>query len=134
MTNVFTFNGTASGTATGPTLILVPRWSYLYIQNYSANTLWVTTDGVTTASTGSPPDDQFLIAANSAMLVPNNTRLWTQAASVIPVGTVAGIKPGTPSEPYPYGSSLYGGTTTPGTYLSYVGSAASTTFSVTGTG
>jgi hypothetical protein len=136
MTNVYSYEGSVGTSATAPLLILTPRYPYIYIQNYSGNALWVTTDGATSASTGSPPDKQYLVPANTSTLVPNDMPLWTQTATVLGSGTEEGTGPetGTPYEISLLGTSLYANKTNPGTYLSFIGSAASTTFVAYGAG
>lgn len=130
--------GTTSTTVTfGDNTANIPvRYDYFLIQNTGAtNILYVRTDG--TAATTSPGDMTIAVQPGQSVVVANALPLWTQSANVIPKGTLSGSAAGT-GTPYeigtPYGSSLYGQKTSPGSSVSLVGSAASTSYTVSGTG
>lgn len=136
MPNNYTYYGTATGSASGNTTIFTFRYNYMLVQNTSANILYLTTDGKTApVTTGG--DGIFEIPANSSLTIPNQLPLWYQSATVIAKSSVLGTGSGT-GTPYetgnPYGGSLWGQTTDPGTVINTIASASATTFVVTAAG
>jgi len=118
----FTSDGTSAG---------VPiRYAYVAVENLDASaTIYVST---ITTSPASGTDHTVAIPAGKKLVIANELPYWTQAATVIQKGTLAGGTPGTPAEIQPNGYSLYGQKTSPGTTVYLSGS--STGWSVEGTG
>lgn len=135
-----TFTNSTSATATGSSVSYTSttRWAYLKIENTATaagtGTLYVRTDGTAAAVGG---DGTVSVNPGEVVVVANSLGLWSQAASVIPAGTYptgSVLNSGTPPEIQPYGSSLYGGTTNPGTNVTVIGTATLPTFTISGTG
>lgn len=110
------------------------RYAYVVVENTATTgIIYVRTDG-TAATVGG--DEDTAISPGGVAVIANMLALWSQAMSVIPVGSYAAgmaVGSGTPPELQPYGSSLWGGQANPGTSVSVIG-AGTNTFTVTGTG
>lgn len=109
------------------------RYAYVYVENTgAAGIIYVRTDG-TAATVGG--DNCVAVEPGTNAVVANSLPLWSQAANVIPKGTLTGAQyTGTPPEmTSPYGSSLYGTKASPGTSVSVI-SSGTPTFTITGTG
>ena len=110
------------------------RYAYVLIENTGATgIIYVRTDG-TAATVGG--DLCVAVNAGQNIIMANELPWWSQAANVIPKGTLVGIEnlAGTPPEiTAPYGSSLYGTKASPGTSVSVI-SSGTPTFTITGAG
>lgn len=113
------------------------RYSYIAITNDSGATpapIYFTVDGVTAPTVGG--EDCFAVDPNDTVVVANGAGLWTQAQSIIGVGTQIPSSFTTASTPWqatPYGSSLGGGVANPGTTVKMI-SAQAMAFTVAGSG
>lgn len=112
------------------------RYAYVAVDNTtSATTVYVRTDG-SNATVGG--DFTTAVPGGTIGVVANQLPLWTQTASVIPVGTYPAGEPigsGTPAEIQPLGSSLsgYAQSASPGTNVSVI-SSGTPTVTISGTG
>lgn len=132
MANNYTYYGSATTSASGNTTIFTFRYNYLTVTNGSGGVLYMTTDGKTVPSAAGG-DGIFEIPASTTVTIPNQQPLWFQSQSVIAKGTE--VYPNTvststnatsPAIVSPYGSSLAGGASDPGTVINFIGSAATT--------
>ena len=125
------YSGTAGTDASGFTSIFSYNAPYLSVTNTSANTLYLTTDGVT-VPTVDGDSNVYVVNAGDTVVIPNQAAgTWHQSQSVIAPGELVGGTPGTPAEVMPYGAALDGGVVNPGVSVNTIASAASTTFTIT---
>lgn len=120
----------------GDNTVNVPiRYAYVAVTNTSASAvIYARSDGVAATIGG---DLCIAVEFNQTLVLANMLPWWSQAANVIPKGTLLGTGPqtGTPFEiGTPYGSSLYGQKASPGTSVSLISSGTTPTFTVSGTG
>jgi hypothetical protein len=124
MSNFSAYASVASSSSAS-TFTLTPRYNYVVVSNLTTGTgatvIWVRTDGNAATVDG---DECYALAPGQRGLFGNQAAAWTQAASVIAAGSLThfGPNPGIydPSLVQPFGSSLYGGTASPGTSVSII--------------
>lgn len=127
MTNQYSISGTASGSATA--YALVPRYEYIVVENTgTTGDLYFTTNGQAATALGAA-DYCYGLVPGESKVVANMEPLWTQAALVIGNTSPTGVN----TNQSQYGTSLYGGTASPGTSVSII-SAGTPTFTITGAG
>jgi hypothetical protein len=105
--------------ASAVTAALTGNYQSVVVKNptiTSGITVWARADGTAAVAEA---DGCYAVAPGETLVLDNGLSYWSQAYSVIGKGTVT-VKPGTPAIVQPYGSSLAGGVTNPGSSVSLI--------------
>lgn len=137
-----TWNGTLA-TGVADVVVFADRYNYVAVSNNTvSNPIYVSTDGSTPNDTGTGASDFVTVNPGATVVVGNQSAYWGQADKVTVTGTVAypngsgayqSAPNGNPGKVHPFGSTLSGRASNPGTTIKLI-SAGANTYTVSAVG